>query len=813
MSFKSLTSPSTGSAGGSHHNNNLHDLSLTNKSQLDTHKRHFSHDEDNTFLPPALSSYSIALLNDRTKNFPIMNTSSNSNSNNNTSTNTNNNITGIYELDFPDNKRTSSLRNKLSVHFKEASPLNQINNNNDNNNNNNNIKDIRPISRQNSVNSVNTPDNINNSSAQDFYLSSHNSFNLSINNYSSHTHTTTDEDIMGEEAASPHSTSSRTPATTPGSIIPNSTDNKPSVNSINSSRNGNTHTVKRARRFGKSLGPPKRASRFSDNYDKIDLENNENNALTSTTSSPPPTFNLNNFSPKISSIIRMPSNDNSNPNRINYPPPLDSHSFVVSNDHKIPDLMDFQLPQENDNKPPITNNFNIPNIEPSINPKMTNKLNDIIPSEDQENLEALPKHSKIHKTERKPLSSVSISQINSQSDFETFRKPKLPKSTSQISEPQQEQKVISTVSEIIPLASPAMPTEDNKKKKTIIINGVHYEKLELLGRGGTSKVYKVKALANNRLYAIKKVTFDQFDESCVKGFKGEIDLLLKLKHADRVVKLVDHAVGEGSIYLIMECGDIDLAHVLQNKLASKSVLDLNFVRYHAIEVFKCVQAVHESGIVHSDLKPANFLFVRGILKIIDFGIANAVPDHTANIYRESQIGTPNYMAPEALVEVNQSFPGLPMSDQNLSNQRNTWKVGKPSDVWSCGCIIYQMIYGKPPYGGYSGNQRIMAIVNPQVKIQFPNKGIGGVPVPISAIELMKNCLERNPNDRWTVDRCLTSDFLKPKVVSENFVRDLVHSAVNYGYNKRTNGSGPMAIDVYDALVDSVLLQIENLNYA
>lgn len=363
------------------------------------------------------------------------------------------------------------------------------------------------------------------------------------------------------------------------------------------------------------------------------------------------------------------------------------------------------------------------------------------------------------------------------------------------------------------------------KKKSITINGIQYEKLELLGRGGLSKVYKVKALSNNKLYAIKKVTFDQFDDACVRGFKGEIDLLIRLKHSDRVVRLVDHAIGEGSIYLVMECGDSDLAHVFQSKLAMTEALDINFVRYHAIEMLRCVLAVHQAGIVHSDLKPANFLFVRGILKIIDFGIANAVPDHTANIYRESQIGTPNYMAPEALIEVNQLFPGLPVPEPasggaagsagaagGAASARNTWKVGMPSDVWLCGCIIYQMIYGKPPYGHYSGNQRIMAIMNPQVRIQYAATGMGGVPVPTSAIELMRRCLARNPHERLTVEECLHSDFLSPKVVNEDFVRDLVHLAVNFGINNRVGGSGIITADIYDKLVETVLKQIDELNY-
>ena len=105
----------------------------------------------------------------------------------------------------------------------------------------------------------------------------------------------------------------------------------------------------------------------------------------------------------------------------------------------------------------------------------------------------------------------------------------------------------------------------------------------------------------------------------------------------------------------------------------------------------------------------------------------------------------------------------------------------------------------------------MAIMNPQVKIQYPTKGIGEIPVPLSAIELMQKCLARNPNDRWTVEECLNSNFLKPRAVSENFVKDLVYSAVNFGFNARHTGE--ITDEVYDRLVETVLKQIEDLNYA
>lgn len=411
-------------------------------------------------------------------------------------------------------------------------------------------------------------------------------------------------------------------------------------------------------------------------------------------------------------------------------------------------------------------------------------------------------------TSRSALEMVLPNSFNTKKNFEPFKKPKtsispFPKPATLVNEPRISR--LHTQNSLRTTGERRVVEDESSRRKIIRVNANQYEKLELLGRGGSSKVYKVKSLKTKGLFAIKKVSFDQFDESCVRGFKGEIDLLNKLRNEPRVVSLFEHATSEGSLYLVMECGEIDLAHVLQSKLATGAPMDINFIRFHATEILRCVEAVHNAGVVHSDLKPANFLFVRGVLKIIDFGIANAVPEHTANIYRHSQIGTPNYMAPEALVEVNHtvSFSG--------KESGTTWRVGRPSDIWSCGCIIYQMIYGRPPYGNYSGQQRIMAIMNPQVKIQYPDRGFGEAKVAQSLVDLIKKCLERNPSQRWTVEQCLASDFLKPKAVSRAFLRDLVYSAVTYGYNNKDYGE--VTDDIYDKLVDTVLHQIEDLNFA
>lgn len=224
----------------------------------------------------------------------------------------------------------------------------------------------------------------------------------------------------------------------------------------------------------------------------------------------------------------------------------------------------------------------------------------------------------------------------------------------------------------------------------------------------------------------------------------------------------------------MELGEMDLNSLLRVRQSREGArLDPVFVRFYWKEMLECLQAVHAHDIVHSDLKPANFVLVQGRLKLIDFGIANAIQtDETVNVHRETQVGTPSYMSPESLMDAqqyaftaNHNGRGMFLPSGGHRGAPKVMKLGKPSDVWSLGCILYQMVYGLPPFGHIQNQMaRCQAIITWSHTIDFPARGLGGAVVPSGLLATMKRCLNREQQLRPTCEELLlpTDPFLYPE---------------------------------------------------
>ncbi|XP_069743503.1 dual specificity protein kinase Ttk isoform X2 [Narcine bancroftii] len=345
------------------------------------------------------------------------------------------------------------------------------------------------------------------------------------------------------------------------------------------------------------------------------------------------------------------------------------------------------------------------------------------------------------------VSKSAVAQVSTPSNFTPFSQfyTNFPPTAATPQQPGQFQQYGS--SQFLPQFGVAGTFSTNE---TIAVQNKIYSLIKLLGTGGSSKVFQVLD-QKKQLYAIKQVNLQDADGKAVAGYKDEIEYLRRLKpHSDKIIKLFDYEITDNYIYMVMECGNIDLNTLLRRKKVIHP-LERKLYWEHMLEA---VHTIHQHGIIHSDLKPANFLMVEGMLKLIDFGIANEIQPDVTSISKDSLVGTLNFMAPETIEGIFSNGENRPKS-----------KISPKSDVWSLGCILYYMTYGKTPFQHLT-NQicKLQAIVDLNHEIKFPAIAENDL------LDVLKKCLLRNPKERISVGALLDHPYVHLQVQQQSVMK-------------------------------------------
>jgi serine/threonine protein kinase/tetratricopeptide (TPR) repeat protein len=251
-----------------------------------------------------------------------------------------------------------------------------------------------------------------------------------------------------------------------------------------------------------------------------------------------------------------------------------------------------------------------------------------------------------------------------------------------------------------------------------------FEIVELIGRGGMGVVYLARDTRLKRSVAIKSMSVELRSDSTTRTrFRREAELLASLNHPNiaAIYEIIEQE--EDTSYLVLEYVP---GQTLAQRIAHKP-LRLDEALSIGQQVAEAVSAAHDKGVVHRDLKPGNVKITpKDKVKVLDFGLAKVssteVESTETGVTQPGRvIGTPAYMSPE---------------------QARGKSTDHRTDIWSFGCIMYEMLTGNVPFEGETATDTVARILERE-----PDWQALAQETPTNIQTLLRRCLEKDPRLR------------------------------------------------------------------
>jgi len=248
----------------------------------------------------------------------------------------------------------------------------------------------------------------------------------------------------------------------------------------------------------------------------------------------------------------------------------------------------------------------------------------------------------------------------------------------------------------------------------------HYDIEREIGQGAFATVYLARDLKHERKVALKVLHADPTSETGELRFIREIRLLARLQHPN-ILPLHDSGHVEALLYYVMPYVS---GETLRERIDREKQLPLDAACSIARDIADALAYAHAQGIIHRDIKPENILLSTGHPIVADFGIARAIDVagvRTLTRTGAASPGTPAYMSPEQL-----------MGDKAVDGR---------SDTYSLGCVLFEMVTGKPPYAGKEGFVKRFTEAPPKASAFRKD-------LPRWLDDAIEVALQRDPQDRY-----------------------------------------------------------------
>ena len=257
-----------------------------------------------------------------------------------------------------------------------------------------------------------------------------------------------------------------------------------------------------------------------------------------------------------------------------------------------------------------------------------------------------------------------------------------------------------------------------------------YKVEEVIGRGGMGVVYKVNHVDLNRYFAIKILhPYLASDQNNMRRFQREAQAASRLVHPNLATVFDWDTLHDGRPYLVMSFIE---GVKLSNLIGEQNAIPLSDWMSIFLQLCDALAHAHQEGVIHRDLKPGNIILantgdLKQFVKIVDFGIAKLLYESadSKELTKTGEVfGSPLYMSPEQCL-------GQPIDVR--------------SDIYSLGCVFYEILSGLPPFYCDSLYDTMKSHVSEQPKSLLPNKFFDNLPIELDYLVL--HCLSKNADDR------------------------------------------------------------------